>query len=485
VWWIIGTTVIVAAAALGYSMLETKLYTATTTIQVQGSKTGGGNASAAQVQSDVEIAGSPLIKGLVVSHLKLPGGSGLRLSSAAEGANQDLFTISAAAPSPTAAATDANTAFEEFQSFEKGLAITSDSLLQISPALPPAGPSSPKTLRNVALGLIVGLILGLILAFALDAFDDSIKSEEDIAKAYPGLPNLGLIPIVETWKDAAAPYLVALRNPSSQATEAYRSLRTATEFARVNRSVRSIVVTSSMDFEGKTATVANLGVAFAKAGQRTLVVSADLRRPRNFFGFSDKVGLASVALGSATFDEAIEPVVEVPGLSYLGTGPLPAEAAEFLSSHKVEEIFRVLRDRFDLVLIDTPPAVLVTDALVMSRYVDAVIVVVAHGRTRRRSLARVRELCLQVNAPVLGTVLNGVATKGADAYRHGYGYRYGYRRGYGDGYGYGQSAAAGSQPRQDMRIGRRSSKQQSNNGSAQPESVPQSSLDVETEHTGS
>lgn len=346
----------------------------------------------------------------------------------------------------------------------------------VSAASAPSSPSSPKTLRNVALGLVVGLILGVILAFVIDAFDDSIKSKEDIERAYPRLPSLGVIPSVDTWRTADFPYVVSTEAPLSQATEAYRSLRTAIEFSRINKTMRSIMVTSSMDFEGKTSTAANLGVIFAKTGQRTLVVSADLRRPRlgKFFALSDEVGLTSLALGTATYDEAIVPVDEVPGLYYLGTGPLPWEAAEFLGSRTVEGIFDELRERFDVVLIDSPPTVLVTDAMIMSRYVDGVAIVVAHGRTRRRSLERMRELCVQVNAPVMGTILNGVATKGADAY--GYGYGSTYRYGYGKARAYGAESQV--KPRNFAKRGAKS-------GPHQMAPRTQLGFDVESERTGS
>lgn len=551
-WWIILTTIIVAGAALGYSLYQTKAYTSTATLQVQPQSAAGGKSAVAptQVESDVEVAGGIGVKTLVQKDLHLP--TPPKITSTSTGTN-DLFGISATAATPALAALEATTASNEFVNYEKQLVQTADQqqilatqhevtitqieiknlnakiaaieakgtpaapvtaqnnvvfaedqaelsqlnntnsqlgtqivdlevgartangdVLQINPGNKSSTPSSPKTERNVGLGLIVGLILGLILAFVIEAFDDSIRSKEDIERVYPNLPNLGVIPIVDTWKVASAPYLVSVRDPLSHATEAYRSLRTAVEFARMNRSVRSIVVTSSMDFEGKTATVANLAVTFAKAGQRTLVVSADLRRPRmaNFFAASDEVGLASIALGIASFDEAVTPSEEVPGLYYLGTGPLPAEPAEFLSSRKVEDIFHALRERFDVILIDTPPAVLVTDALIMSRYVDSVILVVAQGRTRRKSLARVRELCAQVDAPVIGTILNGVATKGADSEAYGYGRSY--------RYGYGQSRTYGSDASSS---GKGSSKRKS--VSARPASPALSAVDLESEQTGS
>jgi capsular exopolysaccharide synthesis family protein len=169
-------------------------------------------------------------------------------------------------------------------------------------------------------------------------------------------------------------------------------------------------------------------VAFAGSGQLTLIVSADLRRPRlgTFFGRSEDVGLTSLALEIATPEEAIQPIEEVAGLYFLGTGPLPAGPAEFLSSPKLEEVIRGLRDRFDLVIIDAPPVLPVTDAVVMSRFVDGVLMVVAQNRTRRRGLARVNELLSQVDAPLIGSIINGAAVRGADSY--------GYYGGYG-GYG--------------------------------------------------
>jgi capsular exopolysaccharide synthesis family protein len=304
-------------------------------------------------------------------------------------------------------------------------------LLVANPVLPKS-PSSPKTARNVGLGFAVGLILGIVLAFVIDGLDDSVRSEDDVDRAYPNLPHLGIIPMVDGWNDASRPYVVTMDAPLSVAAEAYRSLRTAVEFARLNRSVRTILITSSMGLEGKTSTAANMGVAFAGSGQRTLMVSADLRRPRlgTFFALSEEVGLTSVALGIATPEEAIQTVEDVPGLYFLGTGPLPAGAAEFLSSPKLEEVIGDLRDRFDILIIDAPPVLPVTDAVVMSRYLDGVLVVVAQNRTHRRSLARVHALLTQVGSQVLGSMINGAAIKGADAYGY-YGQYGGYYGTYG------------------------------------------------------
>jgi capsular exopolysaccharide synthesis family protein len=295
-----------------------------------------------------------------------------------------------------------------------------------SAAVAPKNPSAPKPSRDGAIGGLAGLVLGLLLAFGVDSVDDTVKSREDIERAFPRLPILGMIPFIESWKTPSEPQIASLDPRPSATSEAYRSLRTALQFARIDRDVKSLLITSAVAIEGKTATLANTAVTFSRSGSRTLVVSADLRRPRigQFLGMSEEVGLSSVALGTATLDEAIQPVTDVPGLFFLGSGPLPAEAADFLASERVAEIFRSLKESFDIVLIDTPPIVPVTDAIVMTRYVDSVLLVISQGRTRRRSLARMRELLAHASAPIIGAVLNSTTTE-ARGYGYGYGYGYG------------------------------------------------------------
>jgi capsular exopolysaccharide synthesis family protein len=508
-WWLIGTAVVVTVAALGYSLTETKQYTATGSMQVlpevvQSTTGNGGGAAASpqtlsqEAQTDAALIVTQKVKQAVAAYLiskhDLPQGSPPPPVSATVSSTSNLLEVSSSAKTPALAALFALTYAQQFIILQKAQAlanykaataavdgeinsdlneeaplqaqlahiptnpktgapdptpsqvqaessltaikhniqsldqaantIAADSNLATggvelvaTPPLPKT-PSSPKTDRNVGLGIVVGLILGIVLAFVIDGFDDSIRSEEDVDRAYPNLPHLGVIPMVEGWNDASRPYIVTLEAPLAVASEAYRSLRTAVEFARLNRSVRTILVTSSMGLEGKTSTAANLGVVFAGSGQRTLIISADLRRPRlgTFLGLSEDVGLSSLALGIATPEEAIQSVDAVPGLSFLGTGPLPAGAAEFLSSPKLEEVIGDLRDRFDIVIIDAPPVLPVTDAVVMSRYLDGVLLVVAQNRTHRRSLLRVHALLTQVNAQVLGSMINGAAIRGADAY---------------------------------------------------------------------
>ena len=188
-------------------------------------------------------------------------------------------------------------------------------------------------------------------------------------------------------------------------------------------------MTSPASAEGKTSTLANLGAVFAQAGERVVLVSCDLRRPRlgGLFGMDEKPGLTSVLLGERTLEQALQQVEGYDCLWVLGSGAVPPNPAELLNGPRARQIFATLRENFDLVLVDSPPVLPVTDALVLSAYADSTLLVVAAGQTRRNQLQRTAERFAQAKVPVMGIVLNEVS-KG-----NGYGYGYGY--GYGSGYG--------------------------------------------------
>jgi len=186
--------------------------------------------------------------------------------------------------------------------------------------------------------------------------------------------------------------------------------------------VVTIEVTSPSPREGKTTTVANLGVAIARAGQRVVVVGADLRCPsvHEFFGLDGSLGLTSVILGKTPLSAVLQPVAGQNRLSVLPSGPLPPNPAEILSSWRFAEVLTSLHQNADVVLIDAPPVLPVADALVLSGRVDATLLVTLAGVTARQEVSHAMELLTQVGAPVVGTVLNGVAESG----EHGYGYDY-------------------------------------------------------------
>ena len=231
-----------------------------------------------------------------------------------------------------------------------------------------------------------------------------------------------MTPMVTSWR-RQKPLLVSITEPTSPAAESYRSLRTSLQFARQGQQLRSMVVTSPGINEGKTSTLANLGVVFAQAGERVVLVSGDLRRPRigAFFGLDEQVGLTNVLLGQVTLEETLLPVPGFGRLSLLPAGPVPPNPAELLNS--AHEIFARLRHHFDLVLIDSPPVLPVTDPAILARHADVTLMLAAAGQTRRADLRRAVEKLDQVNATILGIVLNKVTRQTERNYGYSYSYK--------------------------------------------------------------
>lgn len=295
----------------------------------------------------------------------------------------------------------------------------------VTRATVPTSPVEPQPVRSGLLAMGVGLLLGVGLAFLLDHLDDSVKTKDDLDRVAPNVPVIGLIPAVLGWKVTDEPQVVSIDDPKSAASEAYRTLRTSIQFLALEEPIRTLHVTSPNAQEGKTTTLCNLGVALARAGQRVVVVCADLRRPRlhEFFGLENAVGFTSVLLGKVPLTAALQPVAAQPRLSILASGPLPPNPSELLSSKRTVDVLTSLRGHCDIVLVDSPPVLPVTDALVISGRVDATILVCVSGATSRKDTSRAVELLEQVDAPLVGTVLNGVTTEGAYGYDYGY-YRY-------------------------------------------------------------
>jgi polysaccharide biosynthesis transport protein len=295
----------------------------------------------------------------------------------------------------------------------------------VTPAAVPTSPVEPRPMRTGVIALLVGLVLGVGLAFLREFLDDSVKTKDDFERVAQGVPVLGLIPVVSSWRGKETPYLVSIDDPTSPAAEAYRTLRTSVQFIGLDQPMRTLQVTSPNPQEGKTTTLANLAVALARSGSTVAIVCCDLRRPRvhEFFGLQNEVGFTSVLLGKVGLAGAMQEVPDQARLSLLASGPLPPNPSELLSSKRTVEVLGSLQAEYDIVLIDAPPVLPVTDALVLSGRVDATLLVAVAGATTRKEAARAVELLRQVDAPLVGAVLNGVDTEGSYGYAY-QSYRY-------------------------------------------------------------
>ncbi len=269
----------------------------------------------------------------------------------------------------------------------------------------PDTPVSPNLPLNLAIGLVFGLFLGAAAAFIRDYFDDSVKNKETIDRV-TGVSTLGLIPKLDGATD-----LVTVTHPNAPAAEAFRLLRTSVKFLAVERQVRVVQVTSPSPGEGKTMVAVNLAVAFAQAGDRVVLVGGDLRRPHmeEVLDVPQTPGLTAVLIGDVTLPQAIQTAEAVPNLSVLPAGYPPPNPSELLSGERARRLIDVLGQTYDVVVIDCPPVLPVTDSLVLARMADTVLLVTSAGRTSKRSLARAVELLRQVDAPLVGTVLNSLS----------------------------------------------------------------------------
>lgn len=290
----------------------------------------------------------------------------------------------------------------------------------------PSTPFSPAPVRNAVLALLLGLLVGVGGAFAVEFLDDTVRSTDDVDRHARGVPILATIPAVTEWKNREKTKLISVEDPTSTGSEAYRSLRTSLQFIGLRRPLRTILVTSPMASEGKTTTLANLAVTLARAGRRVVCVDCDLRRPRlnEFFGRPNSIGFTSVLLGDQPLSSALQTVAEIAGgsLRLLASGPLPPNPAELLGTARATELLAALAAEADFVLLDAPPLLPITDAVVLSSQADGVLLVATSQVTSRRHLSRAVDLLQQAEADTIGIVLNGVGSEAG----YGYGYKYRY-----------------------------------------------------------
>jgi capsular exopolysaccharide synthesis family protein len=288
---------------------------------------------------------------------------------------------------------------------------------------------SPNRKRAITYAGMVGLLLGLALAFALDRMDDSVKSPDEL-RDQMDLPLLGLIPAIRAERrsrraiDTTIGRLITHADPRSPVAEAYRSMRTNLAFARAQQSPQAIVVASPGPADGKSTTVANLAITFAQQGQRTLLIDADLRRAvlDKAFDIPRSPGLTEAIVGEAALGDVIHDT-SVPNLSIIASGRFPPNPAELLGSSRMQEILHEAKARFDVVLLDSPPLLAVTDAAVLATMVDGVVLVIRTERTKREGVRRALGHVRSVRGRLLGVVLNDVDMR-SGAYYGSYGHYY-------------------------------------------------------------
>jgi succinoglycan biosynthesis transport protein ExoP len=320
--------------------------------------------------------------------------------------------------------------------------LKSNNIRNVDKARVPTEPSEPNVPRNLAFALALGLTTGVGLAFLLEGIDNTVRTPEQ-AQAISALPSLGMIPLGSKTTEASvrqrltvassreAVELVTQSRPQSQMAESYRALRTSLLLTSLGAPPKVILVTSALPQEGKTTTSINAAIVLAQKGTRVLLIDADLRRPsiHKTLGMGPKTGLSNVLTGSATLQQAVVRSALVPTLFILPAGTPPPNPAELLASSNMKDILAELREQYDHIIVDTPPTLSVTDAVVMSTRADAVVLVIRSGQTTKQALRRSRDLLMQVNARIAGVLLNAVDLTSPDYY-----YYYEYQGKYGHAY---------------------------------------------------
>ena len=281
----------------------------------------------------------------------------------------------------------------------------------------PQYPVKPNKKRNLLLAVIMGLAMGFGLALFLEYLDNTVKLPEEI-KEDLNIPYLGAVPAFSQNETPhhMSPDLVTIHSPKSSASESYRGIRTGILFSSADTAPQVIMMTSVSPLEGKTTSAVNLSVTLAKAESRVLLMDADMRRPRihKIFEVDRKIGLSGVLVGTETLKDAIVSS-SVDGLDILPVGHIPPNPSEIIGSQKMGQLLNALRKKYSRIIIDSPPMLAVTDAVVLSQMVDSVILVIRSGETPRPAIQNSLAQLKTVNAKILGAMLNAVGV-GRDSY---------------------------------------------------------------------
>lgn len=293
------------------------------------------------------------------------------------------------------------------------------SVVVIESAPIPTNPIKPRTNMNLAVGSISGFLLSMISVFVFEALDDKINTPDDV-KEHIKLPVLG---IIDAYAQDNGGQIIAATQPRSPTAEEFRGLRTNLNYAAVDRTLKSLLITSAEPGEGKTSIVVNLAIVFAQSGLNTFLMDCDLRRPalHERLSLSNRIGLTSLIFNEKP--NLSESVWQSPyeNLQVITSGNLPPNPSEVLASTRMRETLQQIKDQADIVIIDTPPIMAVSDALVLAPQVDGVLIVIQPGKTKIKTVKNIVEQLRRANANLLGVVI-----KFMDGRRHHYARRYGY-----------------------------------------------------------
>lgn len=312
---------------------------------------------------------------------------------------------------------------------------TSDVIVVNPPGLA-GGSISPRKSRNYSIALALGLIIPLGLFVLLEFFNNKVQSKEDIDKV-TSIPFIGGI-----GHNASTGNLTVKEKPKSGLAESFRALRSNLNFFTGNQTKKVFMVSSSISGEGKTFTTINLATVFAMSGKKTLIVGADMRRPRIFqdFNRANELGLSTFLSGLSDFDSVVQGT-EIENLFLVSGGPVPPNPSELLLTNKFGEFIKKALETYDFVLLDTPPLALVTDAFVMSKFADHTVFVMRQNYSPKEFVHSIDEYYRSGKIKNISILLNDISKSGLG---YGYGQSYAYQYGYGYGYGYGNSRKDGN-----------------------------------------
>lgn len=437
-WRSIAAIVLVCVIAGGaFSLLSKPTYTASTSLFVAvksvnstGELNAGTSFAENQVQSFARVARTPIVLQPVIDSL----GLGITADKFAERVtatvpvNTATLDVAIVDSDPVRAATIANAVGERLVTVVRELSPPSPTggetvaATIIRPATAPTSPTTPKPAQNLALGLFLGLLLGAGQAILRDTLDTKIRTEHDIEQVTE-CPVIGSI----MWDPSLTPKSAAIAESQSLRAESYRRLRTNLQFLGLEEGHRAIVVTSSVASEGKTTTAINIAATMAAAGDRVLLVDADLRRPRvaSALGLEGAAGLTTILIGQASAADVVQPQ-GVGRFDVIASGPIPPNPSELLGFPEMKEFLRQAAKSYDMVILDAPPVLPVTDAAVLSRIASGAVVVAGSRVANKAQLASALQTLERVEARILGIVLNKVHLSDQDGYGYGYGYSYEY-----------------------------------------------------------